>query len=344
MVAPVDIRAGNLHGEERWERQALESLVGSGDFSVKTTMSKCEFPNVGVITNSDEARNTVLLIQDFSPEIIMKYKWKGVIINIFSEPTLDNLNFVRDLKKEYKNKIIFTYSFKHSTRSMGILREQRVGKDFLYHLPCPAAPYIYEGNNFDKKILLMPYRALLHCFPEVPCTPTFMSYALEWLGGIIDEFKDHSVYFLTGYHPREASVQHIENLIYDSSYSVLLKKNRNRVKVFSGMGWSQVLDIYKNTKLMCTNAFGFGGPPIESGMHGIPFVGRFADVGPLVGSPDYLSADTGEQTVIYLDKLFRDREFYTRIGNSYREYVRQTYTYTKFAKNFSRLLLERGMV
>lgn len=341
-AAPKDLWLGNLHGEERWERQALEALNLSEKFNVKSYSSfSCNYP-VGSVSGGNDAKDTILIVQDFNPSVIKELKWKGVVVNLFSEPWESNLGELKNLKVEYGDNIIFTYGFSHRTLSSESLINERVGSDHTRFLPVPAAPYIHEENNFNKKILLFPYRVILNSLPIQENSFGFFGNALEWAGRILDEYGEYQVYFITGYSNGETSTGELERRVYESV--PLLEKNSSRVKFFLGLDWKEVLDIYKETKLMCQVATAFGGPPIEAGMCGIPFVGFKKEAGVLVGCEDYVHASTAEEAVGYLDRLFKDEAFYTKIGNSYREYVRSMHTYEKFADNLYEILEGRGII
>jgi len=341
--APINLKEGNLRGEPRWERQALEALYQSGLFNVNTLMNKWD--KVSEV-HQGNASSSVLLIQDFQPDIINKYIWKGIIVNLFSEPWLENVPKVLDLYKTYGKKIVFTYGFPKRHGGMQMLQEERVGKENLLLLPVPGAPYIYRENNFDKKVLLMPYRVLLSVL-NTPEGHGSIHPTLRWLGNILEEFADYRLCFLTGYSDKEAPLSVIEKALYSTSASNKLLQYKDRISIKHSMSWESVLNTYKGTKLMCQHALSYGGPPIESAMHGIPFVGcklNEVPMGPLSECPNFLSAIAPEETIPYLDRLIRDREYYTFIGDSYRSYVEQTYTYEKFVAALINILKERGIV
>ena len=334
------LKDDNLRGEPRWERQALEALYQSDKFNIATIEHKWDKEKVLFEPNDAFAKDAFLVIQDFNPGIIMKRKWRGVIVNLFSEPWKIYEKQLNELKQQYGKNLIFTYGFPKRHLAMQLLQEQALGKEWLKCLPVPGAPYISDNNNFDKNILLMPYRLLLLYLNYAPSYGS-LHPTIQWLGETLEKYNQYQVYFMTGYAQQEASIEEIQNAIFKTA--PLLKKHKDRVKILHSISWSEVLDLYKETKLMCHFAATYGGPPIEAGMHGIPFVGRGADnetFGPLALCPNYLTAASPEDSIPYLNRLLNDQEYYTLIGNSYREYVRQTYTYENFANNVFNLIQE----
>ena len=346
MATPPNLKEGNLRGEPRWERQVLESLYESDMFEVFTRGFKWD--NAPMVTKK-QAADTVLIIQDFQPAVIKSMKWAGVVVNLFAEPWKEHLGEVAQLREEYGDRLIFTYGFPKIHYSKECLFHQSVGKENLTLLPVPAVPYIYRENNFDKKILLMPYRMLLNSL-NVGVGCVSINNTLSWLGDILEEFDDYKVNFISGYTVAEAT----ETRMYESLGNVAGNKKllnyRNRVKIYNSLPWSGVLDIYKETKVMCHHAINYGGPPMESAMHGVPFVGHSLDAndasfntGPLALCPNFLGVPTIEDSLPILDKLIKNREYYTLIGNSYRDYVEKTYSYTAFADNLMCILNDKGL-
>ena len=87
----------------------------------------------------------------------------------------------------------------------------------------------------------------------------------------------------------------------------------------------------------------FGGAPIEAGMHGVPFVGS-GKTGALGDCEDYQYALTEVEACDVLNKLYNDREFYTKVGDAYRSYVKDHYTFEAFNNNLNNLLLDRNLL
>lgn len=360
-----DPRQGNLRSEARWERQALEACMSNPAITEIYTAG-CRWHDGHKMTAKYKgmayARNVsdmILLMQDWNTEII-NYGFKAAVINIFSGPWLEQQDAVKEAFAKYNGNIWFTIGFPVMLRNeLGIDKADRSAEGGLNHtshlekflprdhilcLPVPAAPYTTNTNNFDKKKLLWVSRLIF-------ITQMADSLTLEWsLQKLVEDPTLH-LEVLTGWLPSEVKTYINEQVVYVDDiakgfwelekfqkYAVV----QDRVSFPLNLHWSDILAKYREAKLLTTHGKMFGGPPIEAGMHAVPFVGGLP-TGALLDCPDYLYAPEPEACRL-LDKLLTDQAYYEHIGNSYRVYVSDNYTYAAFNRNLNKLLADQGLL
>ena len=362
--APPNLRQDNLRSEGRWERQVLEACLQNPHVSeVFTTGSvwKGNSPKYrGSITES-AASSAILLNQDWNTSVVNKYRYKAVITNLFAGPWPEQTEEVKSTYRNLNGNLFFTLGFPVMHRQEVVDRNPYSGMVYLEKfiprsniilLPVPGAPYVSNESNFERKNLVWAQRLIFMSQLEESATLLWSLKMLE---------KDSSIHLdiLTGWKRNEVKnlidgqVVFRESIVDDfwnlGKFSPL-RHLKDRVNIYLELSWEEVIDKYSKAKLFTTYGRAFGGPPIESGMHGIPFVAS-GNTGALCDCPNYLYVSSDPYTnnkeleaCDTLEKLLTDRELYTKIGNSYRDYVRDNYTYEAFNRNLNKILSDRALL
>lgn len=374
-ASPQNLKAGNLRSEARWERQALEACISNASITEIYTAG-CEWHDGADITAKykgvappNKVSDMILLMQDWNSSII-NYGFKAAIVNIFHGPWLEQQNEVLDLCKKYGGRIWLTIGFpvlfraelgidtfgRPINRPLPSLLVQHAGsdcshltkfvsRDHIINLPVPAAPYVVEQDNFNKNTILWCCRLV---FMSQMQDAVSLSWALQQLRS--DPTLNLEV--VTGWSPTEVrnyvdgqviTIGDITEAFWDLPTFQPFKDVRNRVAIHLDLNWDDVLNKYSNAKLMVTYGKQYGGPGIECGMHGVPFVSSGV-VGALADCPDYLHAPSEKEACYIFDRLMTDHDFYVRIAKSYRKYTDETYTYAAFNYNINKLLSDNGLL
>lgn len=370
--APANLKEGNLRSEGRWERQVLEAVLENDRVTEVYTVGPGWAGNHrkykgGMKANI--ANSTVLLAQDWNYNNIRKFRFKAVIVNIFSGPWVEQIKEVKKYAANIGKKLFFTMGFPVMHRNeLGLENwhegmrmaegnshlEKFLPRNHILLLPVPGAPYVTKDSNFDKKKILWAQRLVF--MSQMGTSPTLL-----WSLQQLEKDPSLSLDVLTGWKLDEVK-DHVDgNVVYHSSikkafwnleaFAPFGDSVRNRVRIHLERSWEQVLQMYSEAKIFSTHGRLFGGPPIEAGLHGIPFVGS-GKTGALCDCPVYLHANiegpTGNEEdlggVDILDKLLNDRDYYTEIGNAYRDYVEEHYTYAAFNRNLNKILTDRGLL
>lgn len=357
--APQNLRSGNFRSEPRWERQVLEALMSNPLVSAVYTIGcACTYSHPkykGAMTVKDSS-STLLLLQDWNYSALQSFPWRAAIINIFAGPWESQRSEVATMLQKLDGRLYLTLGFPIMYRAevdASLVRPERgaiprlgeyVPMDNVILLPNPGAPSIIEGSSFDKTRLLWARRCIY--ISELINSPHLL-WSLQQLE------KDTNLHLdiLTGWAPGEAKdyvdtavlmLPDMPNYFWAHEKLKPFLHVRDRVIIHAQRGWDEVLALYSQAKLLTAVARGFGGPPIEAAMHGIPFV-AIGDTGALLDCPEYLLVGTEEAALPILDRLISDRGYYDKVGNSYREYVRETYTYQAFNENINNIITSRGI-
>lgn len=372
--APTDLREGNLRSEGRWERQALEACI-SNPLVTDIYTAGYEWSGGKNITSKYRgqitkgvAPDTVLLIQDYNWNVITGsgYTYKAVLVNIFMGPWEPQKREIKNLVDKYGNKFMFTIGYPAALEGQALYLKDFIDVSNILVLPVPAVPAVVEGSNFNKKILLWPYRIIFFSsLSEMP--------VIDWALQKLITYPDLELVVATGWNRDEAKEI---NSTGTDAYSITRDLNevfwevekhkpfisaRSRVKILYSIPWKEMLTTYSNTKLMLPHATYNGGSPCEAGMYGVPFIGNgnsmtFKDCEPSFvqtamhrdgatfrGCAEFLVAGNSDQHLAMLDKLLIDEEHYNKIGNAYRDFIRRTYTYESFNNHLNNILTSRGL-
>jgi len=322
-------RDDNLRGEARWERQVYEALREGGRFQVK---------GLHQLTSS-EAQEYVLICHDFWETAVTKYNFKGIISNVFCTSTYrDNPNLLNKMKNNYGSRLVFTFGYNEKYHKD--LLSSEIGAQHFEFLFVPGAPYIDESNHFNKKIYLF-HRRLFIPTNDKP-DPIF-----EWITGALERDSSKEFHIVSGYCSQEYTPAALKHKFLHSRSTECLRRVENRIVVHPSLSWCQVLDLYKNVKLVPFRVSLYGGPPLEAAMHGIPFIycGPFGlnrgAFGELKEKP-YIKSNYDEYLEL-LNRLDSDEEFYTKNAGLYRNYVKTHHTYEVFRSRVEQLMRERFM-
>lgn len=364
--SPANLKEGNLRSEARWERQALEACLQNPQVSDVYTIGshwQGSHPKYRGGINGNKSSSTILLVQDWNNSIINSHRFKAALVNIFSGPWVEQINEVKSSYNKINKNLFFTMGFPIMYRNE-FAASSRWGSDqgnaesashllkFLPYenillLPVPAAPYIIEGvSSFDKTNLLWASRLIF-------MSQMGESKSLLWSLQKLKQCPELTLDILTGWYKSEVKDYINEQVIYRPdivtafwelpAFSSLVEV-RNRVNIHLDLNWDDVLRKYSNSKLLTTYGRLFGGPPVEAGMHGVPFIGSSKTTGALGDCSEYLHSNNEEEACIILEKLFYDQDYYIMVGNSYRNYVRDNYTYEAFNRNLNNILAAKGLL
>lgn len=353
---PANLRLSNLRSEGRWEREVFEAVL-QNPLVTDVFSSGYRWPGQhekyrGRIKN-ETSRGCILLMQDWNLSVLEDRKFAGVFVNIFAGPWLEQIPEIKAKYQEYGGKLFFTMGFpiifreefERVARTDGPEPEKKshleqfLPRDNIFLLPVPGAPYVRETSNFDKKKLLLGQRLI---FINQLETIKTLFWSLEKLQ------QDPSLHLdiLTGWKAEEVKDYVDAQVVYRDDIWKYFWENpaftayrdvANRVNIHLELDWETTLGLYSEAKLLVTYGKLFGGPPIEAGMHGVPFVGT-AKTGALGDCSLYQYAENEDEACRLLDKLHSDEEHYNRIGSSYRRYVETHYTYEAFNDTLNNLI------
>jgi len=347
--APGNLRSGNLRGEPRWERQALEACLNNPQVGSVYTSGHVwggSHPKYKGKMRPNVAAETVLLTHDWHRGQIQGYNYKAVFANIFSSPAPTQVSQVKDTNKQLNGKLFFTLGYPHLYNEVAKIEqlENFLPRDNIVLLPVPGSPGVVHDSNFDKTKLLWAQRCahMLRMENSLP---------LLWSLQQLDKNKDLTLEVLSGWSPREAknyvdgrviSLPDVTKAWWELEKFAPYIHLKDRVTLHPQLGWDEVLTLYGQSKLLLTYGLSFGGPPVEAGMYGIPIVTNGIS-GAMVDCEEYLHTATEADALLIYERLLNDREFYDRVGSSYRDYVDKTYTYAAFNANFNRLLVDKSI-
>jgi hypothetical protein len=347
-----DLRDNRLVGESRWERQCIESLLLCSEIDKVYTLDNVVSSKSPIFSKfghkfqsglpEREYKNTILVGMDFwRAHFEKKPAFKGMLFNIFHGLWEPDLPLAEKLKAEYGKKIVFTYQFLES--NIGEYIEGLVGEDYVDLLPVPGIPKVVDCNNFNKDILFWDQKFIFQFMLDKRIEVLF-----EWLREKLDEDASKKFITTTGFRPVDLKWHDFKDTAEEQFWSYdsakILEPVRNQVVVYGSIGWNEMLDLHSEAKLPVPFPCSYGGAPLECSMYGLPFVGK-PDISPIVSCEEYISmpGDINDYIDI-LERLYTDEDYYIRVGSSYRDFVRDRYTYEAFAKNFLNIVRNRGMV
>lgn len=347
--APTNLHSDNLRGEPRWERQALEASLNNPQVSAVYTSGHVwsgKHPKYKGKMQTSVAPSTVLLTHDWHRGQIQGFNYRAVFANIFSSPAPSQAAQVRDTNKSLNGRLFFTLGYPYLYNEVAKIEqlESFLPRENIVSLPVPGSPAVVPGSNFDKTKLLWAQRCsyMLRMENALP---------LLWSLQQLDKNTDLTLDILSGWSPGEAKNYVDERIISlpdaTKAWWELEKFSpyvhlKDRVTLHPQLGWDEVLVLYGQSKLLLTYGLSFGGPPVEAGMYGVPIVTNGIS-GAMVDCEEFLTTSTEEDALLVYERLLEDREFYDKVGNSYRDYVDKTYTYAAFNSNFNRLLVDKGI-
>ncbi len=379
--APANLRSGNLRSEPRWERQALEASFSNPQvtavYSTGRTWSGNHPKYKGRMT-ANGAADTVLLLQDWNTSVVNAFNYRAAIVNVFSGPWDHQMGEVKAAYRKLGGNLFFTMGFpimhRHelglkapspasTATGPGTTRidesgdtvvteprraeshlEKFLPRENILCLPVPGSPGVVPGSNFDKPNLMWAQRLIF-------MSQMAKSASLLWAIQQVDKTPGLTLDVLTGWKAAEVKDYvneqvvkrpNIVNAFWQLEEFQPFAHLKGRVKVHLELDWERVVVMYSQTKILVTYGRAFGGPPIEAGMHGVPFIAA-GETGALCDCPGYLHIGSEERCLPILDNLFNNREFYDKTGNAYRDYVNETYTYSAFNNNVNKLLKDKGV-
>lgn len=345
------LRKDNVRGESRWERQVAEALIqgnnlvfcrAGGVWLPKQTMPD----NFKFGIDASTSTQTVAITHDFIDGLMVP-NFKACLFNIYNTHQLrDGGPLIEAYRKHYKDRIMFTHGYYQDQAQVNDLISVGVRPEEIRFLGAPSATQVYEQDNFNKKILLWTSRGIhLHTFPgkENPYLDKYVS----WIKEKLETDSELQFVMITGLDQADMDWQGwgctVEERIFQSPIMEKLQSVKHQIKVLTSLGWDQVLEIMANTKLCVSlDLSRFGGPPIECGMYGIPYV---SPVGPtaFMSVPGYLHTANVDEMLGMYSMLFSDHKLYREYGDAGREHVRKYHTYEAFRIRLAEILAEKGV-
>lgn len=351
------LRGDNLRSEPRWERLALEACINNPEVEEIYTLS-CEWHSGSSITpkykgrvNNRISKECIFLAQDWKTSDIQAYDFKGIIVHIFIGPWLEEKETIKELVGRKKILLamghpdLYENQLDLTTGQMNNHLGNFITSDKFIYLPLPWIPKSEFKDCFQNSDLLYSSRILhLSALIENKC----IQWAMEKL--IIDPSLNLKI--LSGWEPREAKDYDPENQI---SYKLPKEINeffwekkelekytsiKDRVHIYYGLSWEQTLYIYSKTKLLISHAQHYGGPPMESSIYGVPFVGT-TNRGALSKCEKYLHSPSIDEAIALYERLLVDNNFYQDIARSYNEYAVSTYSFDAFNQALNNIVKTR---
>lgn len=350
------LNSGNLFSEARWERAVVESLLRSPEVTdVYLTESVWQSPNplpnkLHPSLPKEKEKDVVLIIPS---SLGFKYKPKALVQSMYgyippfsTEPYFEGKNLLecfQEKQNELGEKLILVYP--SDARAIPILLP---GFESHYeYLQFPRLPYVSTEDNFNKKILIWPHKDTMD---NLDRSVDGCKIIFEWICKELQKDSSLELHMLTGMSDSDIEFRKwgsIENRFWNHEASSPLVLVKNKVKLYTSMEWSKMLDIFSQAKLLLPSPninVQMGGPPVEAAMFGIPFVGIRRS--PLALAEHYINVEEygSNEMFYYLNKLMIDHNFYNTVGNSYREYVNNNFTYDSWAKKLFSALKSRAII
>lgn len=343
----------NLKGERRWERQAARALLDAGRLvgSIRDAWARPDTPLwTGIIENLSDH---VLLTQADPGNVRYCKGADAFVSNVFCGLTSEAEAEIRRAVAEMgRSRIALTHSFQVHCALKRLPEDLH---DLIHWLPVPAVPRVRRDiDTFLNKTFLWSARAinfrLNNILPHIvrlldwirDCLDTDSSLRFEVLAGEEGMGQTEADRWVWGFPPFEAAFLDV----------------REQVKIHPSIAWSEVMKIYERTKLVVNDPTAFGGPPIEAASFGIPMTGvpcsSFHTTTPRKAkwpnAPEYNGipvpafsgfVETGSANslslVDLLDRWHKDEGEYHRVGDAYRTFVEETYTYASFVRHLDAL-------
>lgn len=353
MSGPVTtaLRDDPFRGEMRWERQALEALLLSDKVdrvysllgSVWKSSSERPKKLVDVVSNSD-VKDTVGIFYYYY-NIAKSFSFRGVLFNFHIGPGMTPEEY-EYFKSIYGSKFVLTHDCAVGNSVRQKIVEEQYGVGAVVNLPTPGVPSIHNCNNFDKDIILVYVKNLFALFryPQ-----TYWGDLFPWIADKLREDSNKKVLFVTGYCRADldfAGIHDMESEFWSYVTTRCLVPFKDRIMLMGAVGWGDILRTLSNTKIVI-GPTSTGGMPIEAASYGIPMVGTTGSSRASISyTKDFLASEQSLDHKYFelMDKLYYDRDFYTKTGSSYRDFVEKFYTYDAFTNRLFDIFAERGMV
>jgi hypothetical protein len=352
--ASSNLKEGNLRSEARWERQVLEACLQSPLIQNVYTAG-CVWKDGSLVStkykgqiNKESAKNSILLIQDWNFDRVTAYNYKGVIVNIFAGPWLNEIGEVSKAAARYGDRLVFTIGFPILYKNLSAIShlEKFLPKRNILSLPVPAIPASFYENRFNNKTLLWTWRL-------ISVSALASNPGLLWAFSKLRTDPSLTLSVLTGWKPSEVTdvidgvavkiKEPLTEYLWAKPELSEYKDLKNRVIIEDGIGWDQALKKYSQSKLLVVHGKYFGGPPLEAAMHGVPFIGTSLKEGALAECPEYLYTGNTKEAYEMLDRLLIDEDFYVKTAKAYHDYAINLFSYTAFCNNLGVIFNSRGM-
>jgi hypothetical protein len=344
------LKHGNFRGEPRWERQATEALlelghpvhtISNGTWSPSNTKPH----NLHYCISNELAKEAVCLAHDFQPDSVPPI-FKSSIFNMFSTHYFRDIpEKVTNYKNIYKQNLVFTQGYLNSQNEKDIIKA--VGKEYVEYLGCPSANKVHYQDNFNKPNLVWLSRGVhLHAFPGKE-NPELIQF-IDWVKERLEKDSNLKFFIITGLSQRDMDWQKwnctVEERVWQSTVIQRLNSVKSQVVIPVNLDWCEVLDIMADTKLSISIAPDrWGGPPVEAGMFGIPYVApQDHSLYKHMGAGLLEASHLTDRIKLYT-QLMDNHEMYRSHGDLYREFIKNNHTYESFQKQLLSILKKRGI-
>lgn len=343
------LNEGNFRGEHRWERNVLEACIQQNLETFVTNScnisSNFNYPLSfrGNINSTFNGENSLFISHGspFNPHVLdSSIKCNYHISQWFNLPTDGAKHILNEFIKERKN-VVFTTNFR-SGNYLQCLENLFPGR--CYHIQGPAVPFVdYAAQNFNKKQFFWAYRDAIQLFAERSTKLLF-----EWMREQFQKDSELKLVVLLGLNEKDLlgkwNFSGISSIYETYNALAPIKDFKDRVIFKDEAHWYEVLDIYRETKLIVSPPRRLGGPPYEASMFGIPIIldktiNPFQDEHGNTFFPEVLRSDPmiTPDFISKLDKLHKDQSVYEHHGNAYRNYVDKNATYSAYINNIQAL-------
>jgi hypothetical protein len=351
VTAPVTtfFNADNLRGEPRWERNVADALI-SEKRNIHTVWDiwksqepKPENLHSGIV---NEWLDNSLMITYGVPQRTHIYdvKAKYNMVHYLDGPD----DKTKTEFFSHKN-IVATCNFKSWEYFKRLVAT--LGQENVEWIGGPAVPYVIENtDNFNQKYLLWSYRNFI---PYATNEPLRMQILLSKIRDYLkSDSKLELVILAHAIHQEQqlAMNSSMKDWFFSYSFTKELKEFQDRIHIKTNLNWHQMIDIFKQTKLIISPPEPLGGPPFEAAMFGIPTLvckdnNPFQESNGTPFFPELLKVNPktiGNDFLQSLDKLFYDKTFFTKHGNSYRQWVKNNATYAAYVRQVDEITSKRG--
>lgn len=340
---------GNLRGESRWERQALGAVLQnplvtdvytSGHLWRGVTDPKYR----GAIQPSE--KDVIFIGHDWNRSSLGSIEWKAIFINIFAGPWQEQKAEVQSFVTNYQNRLIFTIGYQALLKTQRAYLKQFIPEENILCLPVPGAESVRLTNAFDNKILFWPYRILV-------LSAVYKAKCIRWAFEKLAQDSSLRLRIVTSWNQSEirdlvggdsVPIQgDLDDYFWSREETKGFSSVRSQVEIRNSQTHQQMLDSYAHSKLVIPHYRYFGGPGVEAAMFGVPFVGNqiFGAFSEMEG---YIYTNTEDEQLAVFDRLMSDRDYYTSVANTYRNYIDQTYTFDAFNRNLNKILSDRNLL
>jgi len=339
-----------LRSEKRWERHVMSALLEAdwvNQVSMLEDMWQSSHSKPTKLVNYIDPESAIGVFYN-KISIASRYNFRGLFFYSGGEITDEIEQVSKDwnlIQESYQDKLIISGSF----IGQPFLRERldKLGEQFIEDLPFSLVPKVEDTDSWKNKIILwnqgdFPYVIRGHygdMYKEV----------LAWLCNKLEKSPETEFHVLT--YLDFLSGSSTERQLYEqmdaSPFTSCLSPHKKQIKLHPAIGWRQLQELFKLTKLNISKINVLCHPVIEAGVHGIPtIVSTFESENyPLLTTKETNGSRwNSREYVEILDQLDKDYKFYNKWSEAHRNYIEENNTYRAFTDKFREVLQKRKLL